>query len=341
MGFIWRFIKFVGYDVVKLKLLLIMNVKYCGSVFLALVLSGSSLLAQEPVKVSVAQYMFGKECATSFTFDDGNKDNYTIAVPELEKRGWRGTFWLNCSRIPGEIRQQSHRVTWDDVRAMHAAGHEMSNHGWDHKRLPDLTHEEMLIEMEKNDSAIFVNTGVRPITYCYAYNAFNDEVLALASKGRVGTRTRQYPFGEQSSDEQLRERMDKSILEGDWAVWMTHGLTRGYDHFSDVSRFPSFLDYVKQHEDRIWVATFKDVAAYVAERDSIIITRKYRKRKVEITPSLTLDAALFNLPLTMCVEGIADFKARQDGKYLDVYFKGGKGYFEFNPHGGKIIIRYY
>ena len=317
-----------------------MDKKYCYSLFLCLVLSVSALLAQVPVKVSVAKYSAGKECAVSFTFDDGNKDNCTMAAPELEKRGWRGTFWLNCSRIPDELKQQSHRVTWDDVRAMHMTGHEMSSHGWDHKRLPDLPYEEVMEEIEKNDSAIFSNIGVRPVTYCFAYNAMNEETLALASKGRVGVRTRQYAFGEQSSDAQLRARMDKSIREGDWAVWMTHGLTRGYDHFSDVSRFASFLDYVKQHEDKIWVATFKDVAAYVAERDSVVLTPIQKKHKIVAYPSLSLDPGLFNMPLTMRVEGCRKVRASQDGKLLEVYFKGENAYFEFNPHGGRIVIRH-
>ena len=30
----------------------------------------------------------------TLTFDDGIKDHYSIAVPELEKRGWRGLFCI-------------------------------------------------------------------------------------------------------------------------------------------------------------------------------------------------------------------------------------------------------
>ena len=317
-----------------------MKMKRYLSVLVIFIVTAGILPAQDSLKVSVARYMYGKDCAVSFTFDDGNKDNFTIAAPELEKRGWRGTFWLNCSRIPGEVNQQKHRMTWDDVRMMHASGHEMSSHGWDHKRLPSIPYEEAREEIEENDSAIFANIGVRPVTYCYAYNAVNEKILALASKGRVGTRVRQYPFGEQSSDEQLRRRMDKSVQEGDWAVWMTHGLTRGYDHFKDTSRFSSFLDYVKILEEHIWVAVFKDVAAYVAERDAVTLIQRHKKRKLVIFPSLHLDADLYNMPLTMKVEGCPGLEAVQDRKNLMVYGKDGDAYFEFNPRGGKIIIRY-
>ena len=92
------------------------------------ILMGLSVSAQD-VKVSVAKYRDGKACTTSFTFDDGNKDNFTIAAPELEKRGWRGTFWLNGAKIPGEVHASMVTMTWDDVTVLHQRGHEMSNHG--------------------------------------------------------------------------------------------------------------------------------------------------------------------------------------------------------------------
>ena len=297
-------------------------------------------VAAQDVKVYVAKYKDGKACATSFTFDDGNKDNFTIAAPELEKRGWRGTFWLNCSTVPGEERGLSYRMTWDDISAMHQKGHEMSNHGWAHKRLPSISAKEAQEEIEKNDSAIFVHIGVRPVTFCYPYNAKNKEVVALASKGRVGTRTRQYAFGEQSSDQQLRQRMDKAIAKQDWAVWMTHGITRGYDYFKDQSRYTSFLDYVKGLEDKIWVGTFREVAAYIAERDAVRLEQRIRGRRISVTPALDLDPELYNMPLTMVVEGVSKVKAKQDGKKLTVQYRDGLAFFEFNPYGGTVRLTF-
>lgn len=302
------------------------------------ILVGLSMEAQD-VKVSVAKYRDGKACAVSFTFDDGNKDNFTIAAPELEKRGWRGTFWLNCSRIPGEVLGKKSRMTWDDVRDMHQRGHEMSNHGWDHKNLTKIPYEEAVEEIEKNDSAIFANIGVRPTTFCYAYNAKNPEIMALASKGRVGTRTRQYAFGEQSSDQQLRQRMDKAIAEEDWAVWMTHAIVRGYDCFKDPARYTSFLDYVKEREDRIWVGTFREVAAYVAERDAVRLEQTVKGNRISVTPSLDLDPELYNMPLTMKVEGVSEVKAKQSGKRLTVVYRDGSAIFDFDPYGGTIRLQ--
>lgn len=303
-----------------------------AAVFLAL-----SLSAQE---VTVAKYKDGKACALSFTFDDGFKDNYTMAAPALEKRGWRGTFWLNCAFIPGEIRGRDSRMTWEQVCNLHKKGHEISNHGWTHKKLINFSREEIIEEIEKNDSAIFVHTGVKPITFCYANNAWNDEVLALTTKGRVGTRTRQYPLGDQASDEKLHAWLNKTINDGTWAVWMTHGLTEGYDHFKDLSRYFSFLDYVKGKEESIWVGTFKDVASYIAERDAVKIDVSKGENSIEIVPSVSLDKDLYKVSLTMVVDGVHRAKAFQDGQSLKVTERDGKTYFDFNPHGGKVIVQY-
>lgn len=296
-----------------------------------------SLFAQE---VSVAKFKDGKQCATSFTFDDGFKDNYTIAVPQLEKRGWRGTFWLNCAFLPGEFRGRKSRMTWDEVCDLHKKGHEISNHGWTHKKLTNCTREEIIEEIEKNDSAILAHTGVKPTTFCYANNAWNDEILALTTKGRVGTRVRQYPLGEQASDEKLRKWMDKTINDGTWAVWMTHGITEGYDYFKDQSRYTSFLTYVKDREDKIWVGTFREVAAYIAERDAVKLEVNKGDMRIDIVPSLSLDAELYNVPLTMVVEGVLKVKAFQDGEPLKVSVRNGKTCFDFNPHGGKVEVLY-
>ncbi len=309
------------------------------AIYVICFLAGMSVSAQD-VKVSVAKYRGGKACATSFTFDDGNKDNFTIAAPELEKRGWNGTFWLNCAKIPGEAGGTDRIMTWDDVVMLHQRGHEISNHGWNHRKLTKIPYDEAVIEVEKNDSAILAHTGVRPSTFCYPYNARNEQILELAGKERVGTRTRQYAFGEQSSDEQLRKRMDQVIAEEGWAVWMTHGITSGYDCFKDATRFTSFLDYVKDREDRIWVGTFREVSAYVAERDAVSVEVKTARRKMYVETSLDLDPELYDVPLTLMVEGVSKVTAKQDGRHLNVTCRDGISFLDFDPSGGKIVLRF-
>ena len=52
---------------------------------------------------------------------------------------------------------------------------------------------------------------------------------------------------------------------------MTHGINYGYDAFKEPSLFWEHLDKVKSLEDKIWVGTFREVAAYIRELSPFII----------------------------------------------------------------------
>jgi peptidoglycan/xylan/chitin deacetylase (PgdA/CDA1 family) len=63
----------------------------------------------------------GCQGAISLTFDDGMRSQVEIAVPRLEERGFRGTFYLN----PRGDDWQDRLAAWQPVQA---AGHEIGNH---------------------------------------------------------------------------------------------------------------------------------------------------------------------------------------------------------------------
>jgi hypothetical protein len=92
-------------------------------------------------------------------------------------------------------------------------------------------------------------------------------------------------------------------------------------------------------KDRLWVATFHDVSAYVAERDNIKLDIKKSKKKTIITPILTLDKKLFNHPLTLVIETDKPIKVKQDGTWLETKRVNNRVITNFNPNGGRILIR--
>jgi peptidoglycan/xylan/chitin deacetylase (PgdA/CDA1 family) len=61
------------------------------------------------------------------TFDDGNKSDVTVALPELTRRGLRADFFICPARFgsPGF-------VDADDVRELREAGMAVGSHGMDH-----------------------------------------------------------------------------------------------------------------------------------------------------------------------------------------------------------------
>jgi peptidoglycan/xylan/chitin deacetylase (PgdA/CDA1 family) len=293
--------------------------------------------------IRVARYHSDKTCAISYTFDDGLKEHYTLVFPKFKQLGFNGTFWINGNTInQGEqgLQADKPRTTWVELQEMAAQGQEISNHGWSHRSLPRISTEEVRVEIDRNDSIIEAKIGSRPVTYCYAGNAKNAEVVRMATEHRVGTRTEQFSVGGKSTSENLERRIDTLLANRGWGVTMTHGITYGYDAFKSDSIFWDHLEKVKKLEDKIWIGTFREVAAYIAEQKNIVLKTTIKKNQTIVVPQLTLDKSLFNQPLTLVayVSEPSRIKAVQRGKILNVAYSGGMALIEFDPNGGKITL---
>ena len=292
--------------------------------------------------VSVAKYRHDKVCAISYTFDDGLAEHYTLAAPQLEQRGFRGTFFIIGSKVNKDERhiKDTTRVTWPQLKEMAEKGHEISNHGWAHRNFAKFPFEVLKEDILKNDSAIYAHVGVMPRTYAYPNNTKQGEAMAFVARNRVGTRLKQRSVGSKRTARDLEKWMETLIKTGDWGVGMTHGLTYGYDAFGNPQRLWEHWEQVKANEDKIWVGTFHEVVSYLKEREAIRLTVTEKKNKLHVVPELPLDKELFTEPLTMVVEGgtMKKVSARQGKKKLSVQLRSDKAFFDFDPFGGEIIV---
>lgn len=292
--------------------------------------------------VSVAKYRHDKVCAISYTFDDGLAEHYTLAAPQLEQRGFRGTFFINGSKVNKDERhiKDTTRVTWPQLKEMAEKGHEISNHGWAYRNFAKFPFEVLKEDILKNDSAIYAHVGVMPRTYAYPNNTKQGEAMAFVARNRVGTRLKQRSVGSKRTARDLEKWMETLIKTGDWGVGMTHGLTYGYDAFGNPQRLWEHWEQVKANEDKIWVGTFHEVVSYLKEREAIRLTVTEKKNKLHVVPELPLDKELFTEPLTMVVEGgtMKKVSARQGKKKLSVQLRSDKAFFDFDPFGGEIIV---
>ena len=291
--------------------------------------------------IKVADYKDGKECAVSLTFDDSMKEHYTIVAPELEKRGFRGTFWMCGGWMPAEPQYDTTHFTWAEAKEMSAKGHEMSNHSWSHPNMTTLSEDELKEQIRKNDEAILANLGKPSTTFCFPYNAYHDAVLAEVMKGRIGARLKEFWLGGQHSPkEYLQKQIDDALAAGSWIVGMTHGINYGYDCYEDASEFTDFLDYLKSLEDRIWIGTFRDVAPYTAVAKGISLDISKDGKEITVVPATNLDRTLYETPLTLEVNTDGKkIKAQQDGKALEASYRNGKAYITFCPFGGAVTLK--
>lgn len=310
------------------------------SLTLALALCGS--VSAQTGEVSVAKYRADKKAAVSLTFDDGLAEHYTIVAPELEKRGFRGTFGVIGSKLNKDGRhvKDTTRMTWQQVKELAQRGHEISNHGWAHRNHGKFPLDAIRRDIQHNDTAILQHTGIMPRTFFYPNNTKVPAAMAIAEQGRVGTRTFQRSVGSKWTEAQLEKWITHVADTAGWAVTMTHGITYGYDAFRDKKRLTDFLDYLASRKDELWIAPLQDVMAYTKEQRAIKLDVKRGKSAITVIPEMPLDKSLFSYPLTMTVTtGKAGaITARQDGRKLDVQTGEGKALFDFNPSGGSIVI---
>lgn len=290
----------------------------------------------------IAKFYDNKECAVSYTFDDGLLEHYTLVFPFFEELGIKGTFWINGNTIiegeKGPV-NDSERMSWGQMKLMSNNGHEISNHGWSHKNLTRCTEEEIIEELEKNDDIIEEKIGKRPVTFCYPYNAKNELVIELASKNRVGTRVSQFSMGGKSTPDNLDKRFSKLLENKEWGVAMIHGITKGYDRFKDDNILWNHLLEISKKKDQIWIATFKDVAKYTAQRDNIKLNVIKKGKKYKIEPIIDLDKNLFTHEMTLIINDNRKVEAIQNNKKLEIVKQDDKSYLNFNVNEGEILIK--
>lgn len=305
---------------------------------------------QAQTEVAVAKFKGDRPAAVSYTFDDGLLEHYTELYPRLNEYGIKGTFCVN-GKITDRYEQliaagdtsdvlvrEKPRMTWKMLREMSDAGHEITSHGWAHVNVNRLEGEALRYEGQHNDTVIWKHTGRFPRTYFYPGNAKSPEKVKYCEFGRVGSRVEQVSIGSKRDEAWLRNWVALLIRDRKWGVGMTHGISYGYDHFSDLRILWNHLAYVGSLRDSVWVGTFHDVSAYVKERDAVRLKVRERGDEITVRPSLPLDREIFSEPLTMIV-GRVVVSARQDGRNLDVIVRGDSSLIDFNPGGGPVCIK--
>ena len=299
------------------------------------------------IQVSIAPYYQGRKAALSLTFDDGLQDQYTLLRPELNRRGLRATFAIVGSKVGSTMHSSQDKamgisgtpcMSWEMIRQLVADGHEIGNHGWEHKNVTKLSAARLLSEVQRNDSVIMEQTGRFPKSFFYPGNQKDSATIAFCEQGRVGSRTFQTSIGSKRDTMWLRQWLADLIERGEWGVGMTHGIATGYDHFADTKVLWTFLDQVAARQDVLWVAPFSEISAYVRERDSTFLRIVNKGKKVIVTPLCTLNPDIFQQPLTLIVNTDAVKEVHQGSAKLHFQRQNGQTLIDFLPNSGDIII---
>ena len=313
----------------------------------------TSAAAAPPVEI--ARFAGNRVAAVSYTFDDGTMGHYTVAAPALERYGFRGTFGVVVRKTADDPeaaeklaaaggKSDARRISWKEWRELVARGHEVANHGLDHRGLPALTEDELEREVEGARRIITEKVG-RPLTFIYPGNGRNPRVRDFVLKNHIAARDREERFGGSGFNvEKANGIVDKAIKTGQFIVVMMHAVAEvGYQPVSK-DELEGHLQYVSKLKDHVWVDTLANVSRYVRERDAAKVTIKVSAaNRVTFDVASPLSPGLFNGPLT-CVINAGDHaisasaQCVRDGAMMPAVISGNNVLVEVAPGTGDVTV---
>lgn len=165
----------------------------------------------------------------AFTFDDGPGAYTSDLIDELDARGAKATFFMLGQNIGNYT---------DVVKKMHASGHELGNHSWDHPFLPDLSYSQAEKQiMDTNALLEEVDGNKYHIVRC-PYGSSSDDVSAI-----VNTPLAYWSVDTSDWESRNADSVYNVIMENayDGAIILAHdiyktsvdGMLRGIDSLQD------------------------------------------------------------------------------------------------------------
>ncbi|QJD78471.1 polysaccharide deacetylase family protein [Spirosoma rhododendri] len=134
------------------------------------------------------------------TFDDGDLDQYTTALPILDKHKFKASFYIMTVAIGRRGKQ--HYMDKAQIKDLSDRGHTVGAHTWDHQNMKKMTTPEQLkTQLEEPKEKLEAITG-KPVRYfAFPFGLWNKPALPeIQKRGYVAAftladgRDEQYPL---------------------------------------------------------------------------------------------------------------------------------------------------
>ena len=231
------------------------------------------------------------EGAVTLSFDDGRPSQWEMAMPLLEKRGRRATFYVPAM----EDRLQAHAEIW---RKAVAYGHEVGNHTVHHRctanyqfRAPKECLEYMTLK-EIEEDVLEASRRIRQtipeqegFTFCYpcyqSYVGMGENrqctvpiiarnFIAARGWGEMANHPElidlhylcSRPFYDASAAEMVAE-IEKGVQNGRWPILTFHGILKEPGAGTQEKNLAAVCDHLVENRHRIWTDTVYNIAKYI------------------------------------------------------------------------------
>jgi hypothetical protein len=236
--------------------------------------------------------------ALSLTFDDGLDSHLQIAIPELDRRNLRGTFYLNPRGADDPDSPSGWRRALTRWLPSSQTGHEMGNHTlthpcslnskleWTPQHLSRMTLDEIALNLDEAQHRLqmaFPHQALISFAYpCYesdiGYGAQRTSYVPLVARRFVAGRARgELPNQpgwcdlhhlsswnvERMSAGQMIALVEETLARQGWGIFTFHGIDEGHLPVT-VKNFTALLDHLARLREQLWIAPVAEVAASLA-----------------------------------------------------------------------------
>lgn len=219
------------------------------------------------------------------------------------------------------------QITWDSIRMIARQGYEFASHTITHPKLAVLDEPNLLYELQQSKEEIKNQLGVKytfsaecpygtedPRAIQYALkeypllrNVMPDsmvEDIDRFSDKQPYTSNKEYirwqrGILQKTTMDKMKSWVDTTLVHNNiWLVLVIHGIDSiGWEALPH-EEIQQYFQYMKEKQEKLWIATFQDVAKYMRERKASTIKIGMSNGNIEVTASQPLDTTYYKLPLT-------------------------------------------
>jgi len=109
------------------------------------------------------------------TFDDGEMNNYEIALPIIKEFGFKAYFFIIVKRIGNEG-----YMGWKELKSLAEAGMTVGSHGLTHEVLTNLKDSQIIEELRASKNCLEKNLGIPINSFSVPRGFCNEKIIQMA-----------------------------------------------------------------------------------------------------------------------------------------------------------------
>jgi Predicted xylanase/chitin deacetylase len=108
------------------------------------------------------------------TFDDNDKEQYTVGATEMAKYGFKGVYFIMTITI-----NRPRYMSEEEIKQLSDSGHSIEGHTWDHHMVTKYTTATWDTQLVKPQKRLEAITGKSVKYFAYPFGLWNKEAIPV------------------------------------------------------------------------------------------------------------------------------------------------------------------